>query len=217
MQARLTKKIYCDIIIYRISFCMGSFKMKKAILLAAVLFITLSAKGFTDEPAFFEIHGLLQRGLSKNYDSILQKASSLTAFEKMILLDIHEKNSGVPFVVNLTAGFGIGSYIQGDVVNGTIQLSGQLLGLAGMIASGFMYDADFSSEQSVLGSAFFATGEILFLGTRLYGCITPFLYKNSYNKKLKNALQYYNVSYDIIPEITDTGSGKITLAVSLAL
>jgi hypothetical protein len=72
-----------------------SFKMKKAILLAAVLFITLSAKGFTDESAFFEIHGLLQGGLGKNYDSILQKASSLTALEKMILLDIHEKNCSI--------------------------------------------------------------------------------------------------------------------------
>lgn len=168
-----------------------------------IIFFSLSAIVYTDENAFLEVHGLLKGGVNKNLDLIEAKSASLSPSEKLFLLDVHKKDSGIPFVVNLLSGFGIGSYIQGDISGGTIQLSGQLLGLVGLVAgigmsakvedhssSYYGYGRDYyANEITSLGKGFMITGVILFYGMRLYGYISPFIFKNIYNGKLRAALQ----------------------------
>jgi hypothetical protein len=192
------------------------------------IFLFLSGIGFTDENNFIEIHGLLINGLNKNYALINEKASFLNQSEKLFLLGIHEKNIGIPFAINLLAGFGVGSYVQGDTIGGTIQLSGQILGLAAMITIANMTDIftvddiapgndPYTRETKNINYAIFTTGLILFCGSRIYGYISPFIYGNIYNNKLKKALQYYSVSYNIFPSIDEKGNGKVIAMLSIKL
>ena len=44
--------------------------------------------------------------------------------QRMVLLESGKKSSGLPFVLNLILGLGIGSYVQGDTKGGTTALSG---------------------------------------------------------------------------------------------
>jgi hypothetical protein len=206
--------------------------IKKTALLSFLLF--LPVMGFTDETTFLEIQGLLKDGLNKNYDLIQQKASFLNPSEKLFLLDVHEKSMAMPFAVNLLVGFGIGSYIQGDTVGGTIQLAGQVAGAAALLSGiivgnlfavpavaedieagheGGDYE-DHTIEQQA-GIALLVTGVALSYGFRLYGLISPFVYGSMYNKKLKNALRYYSVT--IAPSIGVNRKGEVTAALSIKL
>jgi hypothetical protein len=188
------------------------------------MFFSFSVMAYTDENTLFEVHDLLLSGLTKNFDEIHGKTALLSPSEKLFLFDIHSKNSGVPFAVNLIAGFGIGSYIQGDITSGTIQLSGQLLSLAGLIAGSLLmtpdiaespYEEGYGTKKATdIGSAFIITGLVLFYGTRIYGCISPFVFKNVYNRKLKNALHYYSLSYNITPSFDTKGNGNVTAMMS---
>jgi hypothetical protein len=179
---------------------------------------------YTDENTFFEVHGLIFSGVTKNFDEIQEKAALLSSYEKLFLVNLHSKNSGIPLAINLFAGFGIGSYIQGDIISGTIQLSGQLLCLAGLIAGSLLmtpetvassYETGYTAQKTTdVGSAIIMTGVILFYGTRIYGCISPFVFKSVYNRKLNNALQYYSVSYNIAPSFDTNGNGNVTAMMS---
>jgi hypothetical protein len=193
-------------------------KMHQKKLALLNVFLALAVTVFADENNFLEIHGLLKNGLDKNYELIAEKASLLSPAEKLFLLDVHEKSMGIPFAVNFLAGFGIGSYMQGDNIGGTVQLSGQLLGLAGILAAAFMteYDEDgYYEKMTDEGTVVAITGTALFYIARLYGCISPFVYGTVYNKKLKNALQYYSVSYNIVPSIDENGNGEIMAMLSI--
>jgi hypothetical protein len=187
----------------------------KRTFLAGIL-LSLTVTGFTDENDFMEIHGLIKDGLSKNYELISEKSKLLNPSEKIFLFDIHEKDIGIPLAANILAGFGLGSYIQGDIVNGAIQLSGHILGLAAIVAS--VYGTVYAYPVNIYSSYYLSSaGAMIFCASRLYGCVSPFIYMNTYNKKLKAALQYYSVSYNVFPSIDEEGGGKITAMLSIKL
>ncbi|MDR1363321.1 MAG: P13 family porin [Spirochaetaceae bacterium] len=182
----------------------------------AVILLSLTVTGFTDENDFIEMHSLIKDGLNKNYELINEKAQLLNLYEKLFLFDIHKKDIGIPLAANILAGFGLGSYIQGDIVSGTIQLSGHILGLAAMVAS--VYSTVYAYPVNIYSSYYLSNaGAMIFCASRLYGCVSPFIYMNTYNKKLKAALQYYSISYNVFPSIDEEGGGKITAMLSIKL
>jgi hypothetical protein len=186
--------------------CVEEIIMKNFFIL--VLFLTPMDFCFADDNEIFEIQALLKNGLNKNYETIQEKSSVLNPDEKIFLFDTYKKGSAIPFVVNMIAGFGIGSYIQGDIVGGTIQLSGEVLSIL-TIYSAFIPGPH---VETVI-----KTGAISYLIFRLYGCVSPFVFKDIYNTKLKNALHYNDVSYSIIPSFDENGNGTISAVISFKL
>ena len=173
------------------------------------LFLSSMGFCFAEDGNLLEIQLLINNGLHKNYESIKEKSLSLTLNEKMFLFNSYEKNSGIPLVLNMATGLGIGSYIQGDAVGGTIQLSGAVLGTV-LLYSAFAVPGPYS--EAVLTTAMTS-----YLLSWLYGCVSPFVFKYAYNKKLKNALQFDNVSYSITPSFDEGGGGRVSAILSFKL
>jgi hypothetical protein len=90
---------------------------------------------------------------------------------------------GIPswgaFLINVAAGAGIGSYIQGDILGGTIGLVGELGGL-GLILGGYFSIVDFSTgefkEDYQTGMGLMIGGTVVLLGARIFECIRPWFY-----------------------------------------
>ncbi|MDR1786262.1 MAG: P13 family porin [Spirochaetaceae bacterium] len=213
----------------------------KKFILIGCFFALSGALLCADDETALAVHGLLKKGLYKNYDQIAEESYNLTASEKMLLLDAHEKTAGLPFTANLLIGFGLGSYMQGDTTGGTIQLVGELVGVASMIAGSVVLEAGMiytladtvtgdytegpSSWAASSGSGLILAGYALTAALRIYGCISPFVFKARYNTKLKSALNYYSRSGDrelsisstLVPSIDRNGNGAVTALLSFKL
>jgi hypothetical protein len=86
------------------------------------------------------------------------------------------------FSVNLTLGLGLGSYLQGDVLGGTIGLLGELIGLGLMIGGFVMADSvsinDAQYKETVTGASVMVIGgAVMYLGTRIFECIRPWFFE----------------------------------------
>jgi hypothetical protein len=99
------------------------------------------------------------------------------------------------FILNFLVGLGIGSYVQGDGVGGTIGLVGTLGSYAVIISgiSGVAIGDTGGATMAVIGSA-------TLLGTRIFGLIRPFTYANKY-------------SFGFVPTMSPDGEIGLTAAV----
>ena len=114
----------------------------------------------------------------------------------------------MPFIVNLFAGCGIGSYIQGDVTGGTIGLLGELASV-GMIVFG----ATVSGERNYMT----IIGTVALAGFRIFELIRPFDYANSFNFNLKNAVfGSASVSASLLPTLTHDNEVGVTFAARIS-
>jgi hypothetical protein len=88
------------------------------------------------------------------------------------------------FLVNVVAGAGIGSYIQGDILGGTVGLAGELGGI-GLVWWGYFSIFDFSTgefkEDDRLGIWLVLGGTAVLLGTRVFEFIRPWVYGRNRN------------------------------------
>jgi hypothetical protein len=176
--------------------------------------------------------------LNKNYDSILQKSSGLSEQQRRYLYDQNSKTIGFPITFNVLFGFGIGSFVQRDTVGGIVGLIGDGVGLILMLSSigsfkenGYsLSSSDYNSTsdyQTALDDArkksddattkaigLIVTGSVFVGVARVFEIIRPQIFANSYNRTLKDALNYYGMSYNITPSFDMDGNGKVTAAVS---
>ena len=60
-----------------------------------------------------------------------------------------EKSSTIPFVLNLVVGFGVGSYVQGDITGGVIGTVGELVPLAVVVASSLKMASDIATNPNL--------------------------------------------------------------------
>jgi hypothetical protein len=194
-----------------------------------------------------EVSALIRNGLNKNYDSILQKSSGLSDQQRLYLYDRNSKTAGLPAVLNGLVGFGIGSYIQRDMVGGIVGSVGDGLGIILMISSADYFkktgwslsSSDFTDKnglydndkyQAALKSAqkksqdaletataLIVTGSVILTASRVFGIIKAYTFTNSYNRTLKDALNYYGMSFNIAPSFDMDGNGKVAAAVSFKL
>lgn len=167
--------------------------MKKICLLLIILFISVSAVFASD---YYSVSAMIDNNLNKNFNQINQAAMTLSQNEKIMLINEHEKSATLPFVVNLLVGAGIGSYIQGDTLGGTIGLVGETVGLCAITGGYLMtvYDAlnstttDGVYELDPTGTIVIVAGAAIWAGARIFELIRPFTYTSSYNKKLNSAV-----------------------------
>ncbi|AHH11606.1 P13 family porin (plasmid) [Borrelia coriaceae] len=124
---------------------------------------------------------------AKSYDQMSSDVviTGVGLDRNMLLYKVNEKPVLAPFLLNLFIGFGIGSFVQGDVTGGLLVLGSELLGV-GLISSGFY--SSHSSYTSYLGISLVSLGVITLFATRIAELIMPFTYALNYNQKLKEKL-----------------------------
>ena len=111
-----------------------------------------------------------------------------------------KKTTGWPFLLNFFVGFGIGSYVQGDLKGGTVGLIGDLMGVTFM----FFHVAfnDYSNDPYLYENTY-QDYTSLILGTAILSCsrifqwIAPFVHANNYNKDLRKKLGITKSQYSL--------------------
>jgi len=157
-----------------------------------------------------EIQKLIKNGLKKNKEEIKKESFYLPSDVKEILYNENKNRAAWAWAL-LNMYFGLGSYIQGDIISGIILTVGEGLGMAAIA----MNDKNNGKEDPVLVLAIttFMTSSIV------AGWIFPFVHQSSYNKALKGALNYdddFHLSYSIDPLIIPKdGAPAVGLALNL--
>ncbi len=226
--------------------------MKKLLTIFAVLIALSSVQIFAQESQnlqnareaniFFKVNTLVKTDLFKNENEISLLAVNLTSSEKEFLYIENKKSPTVPFLLNFFLGWGIGSFVQGDIKSGIISLSGNLLGsaigitgwllfaptltyllpailgetVAGLSDTQTGFDWQAMYTQLIVGSGLFSIGFAIVLGVQIYSWIRPFKYANNYNLTLRKCLSGSNekVSVQFAP-VVDFDNSKYGLVASL--
>jgi len=158
-----------------------------------------------NDQSFMEVQMLINQDLDDNYQLISKKSQDLTDLQRMFIYQESKVSGGLPFVLNLFLGFGIGSWVQGHTAGGLIGSIGNLTGLI-MIAS----------DES--GGSTATIGSVIFLSTWIVDCILPWTYSSSYNRKLKNALGVNSVSsINLAPTLNMAQDGSLYPGLGLSI
>ena len=111
------------------------------------------------------------------------------------------------FVVNLVAGVGIGSYIQGDPLGGTIGLVGEVGSLALMLYGSYPVEGPGEGKKSYDNLPLMYLGMGTFIATRIFEMVRPFTYANKMEK----------MHLSVAPTLDEKGNLGFTSSVSLKL
>jgi hypothetical protein len=181
--------------------------MISLVLIILVVFKLANAQDNRQSPAgnddILAVQMLIKDDVDRNYFEIVRLASNLTPAQKSFIFMQYEKSGGVPFVLNLLVGLGIGSWVQGDV-------GGGLLGTIGGLGGFALMQADGSTKQ---------LGALIFLSTYVIDLILPWTYSSRYNSKLRNALSrsdYGSINFAPSFGVTSTNHAFAGLSVSLS-
>jgi hypothetical protein len=175
------------------------------------------------------VQQLIKAGLMKNKDEIQKASIYLTPADKTALYEKNKKKAaGGWAALDFAVGFGVGSYIQGDVAFGIAQslidAGGYTLMVVGMAnLTEEVYDCDSYSgcgyEYHLNEEALqiYLTGIVVWSASRIMSWIFPFVYQKRYNRTLNNALNGSNsVSYSIDPLIVPRdGAPAVGLAFNM--
>jgi len=145
---------------------------------------------------------LLDGGILKNQEFIKREAENISFEDRQILYNSREKGGTAGYVaLNSVIGFGVGSFIQGDVSSGVVLL---------------LCDV---SVISVLATA--QSNTMVYLGLGLYaltfidGIILPICYTHKYNRTLRESLRLDEpASISMRPLILDHGAVGISVALN---
>ncbi|BDU62463.1 membrane protein (plasmid) [Candidatus Borrelia fainii] len=107
---------------------------------------------------------------------------------KLLFYEIHKQNTLVPFLLNFFVGFGIGSFVQGDLTGGLLILGFDMLGF-GLISGGMYSLSQYKGINTpTIALSLMSLGGITLFVTRIVEIIIPFTYASSYNRKLREKL-----------------------------
>lgn len=131
------------------------------------------------ESSYTLIQDLLNQSLFRHFQQIRDESANLLDKDKTTLFNQYQKKAFLPLGLNLIPGFGVGSFLQKDLLGG---ISGLL--------------CDTAVVTSILIITFVVTDEtlniipaVIFLSSKIFQGIRPFLYTGSYNRRLREALR----------------------------
>jgi hypothetical protein len=135
---------------------------------------------------------------------------------------MNENNYGTPLALNLLLGFGIGSAFQGHTggsVFGVLADSlSTILFIVGMVKiSDYTIDIEefeVRNDGYESGMNMIIAASVIVGISRIVQMINPVVYSSKYNKKLRDALNYGSVAFDVTPSVDFDGNAKVTLAIS---
>ena len=187
--------------------------MKKLLFTIVLLLSVFAAFGQTKEAAYTQTALLIEDDLFDNQFLIEKQAVNLSPNERYSLYNSKKKETAVPFLLNLFLGCGIGSFVQGDKLGGTIGLVGEL-GFATMYTTGYLLILR-KSSSGIMPLLIGAGG---LLGVRIYEFVRPFNFTKEYNAVLKDSLLLDSASLSFAPIINpDTEQLGLLIGVRLAL
>lgn len=188
----------------------------KKIAVLLVLLCLIACSVFADD--FTSCLTLIDKKLdASTVASIQQFSANLSDSQKYSLYESKKTSGTVPFVVNLLLGCGIGSYIQGDTLGGTISLCADLGGY-GLVIGGTVTAAagiaSNSESPAVAGSTAILAGSVVLVANKIFTCIRPFTYASSYNQRLSKAL-YASPTFAALPTVTESGDAGVVLMATI--
>lgn len=202
--------------------------MKKMVIFLCSFFV-LAAAVFSDDAAVRKVNDLIDDGLFSNESAIKQVSSSLTEEQKDAVFSENEK-PWWPFALNLGIGYGVGSYVQGDIkfaVASTVIdaacdaativcYAGLCSSLYGSLGSKTYDSSDEFTNDEIQAAVPWIIGMSAAVGIesvwRILETIRPFNYAKAYNKKLRESLYADDVSFMIIPAIVPDDNMQLALA-----
>ncbi|MBQ3826093.1 MAG: hypothetical protein II811_08160 [Spirochaetaceae bacterium] len=109
--------------------------MTKLLLTLMLVFFSVSIPFFGQEDtnSLSEIANLLEddtffnRGVSRNYEKISETAKTLPLEDRQMLYNHYEEGVTPPFLMNALVGFGLGSFMQKNYINASIQAVGDTI------------------------------------------------------------------------------------------
>jgi len=181
------------------------------------------------------VQQLIKAGLMKNKDEIQKASMYLSPADKTALYNKNRKKAaGGWAALDFAVGFGIGSYIQGDIAFGISQtimdVTGYTLWFVGLVnveseeyvCSGYSYYGsscyyEYRTNEEML--ELMIAGMVVIGASRIMSWIFPFVHQRGYNRALNEALNVNNsVSYSIDPLIVPkTGMPAVGLAFNVHL
>jgi len=185
-----------------------------------------------------KVQQLIRDGVKKNKEEIQQNSIYLTPAEKTTLYDRNKKKGAAAWAaLDFFVGFGIGSYIQGDITYGIAQsimdavgYSLYVVGFVNLLDSyvestceyGYYNGSwDYNCHEESYGDedsarTMIVSGLIVIGASRIMSWIFPFSYQKGYNRTLNSALNSNSISYSIDPLILPKdGKPAIGLAFNL--
>ena len=109
--------------------------MTKLLMTLVLVFFSVSIPFFGQEDtnSLSEIANLLEddtffnRGVSRNYEKISETAKTLPLEDRQMLYNHYEEDVTPPFLMNALVGFGLGSFMQKNYINASIQAVGDTI------------------------------------------------------------------------------------------
>lgn len=190
-----------------------------------VLLLIASTRLFSQDRsiAYPEVKYLLDLGLLKNEQTIKEKSVFLDQEGKVRLYGMYQKGALLPAVLNTLPGYGVGSFIQDDMIGGVISLSADLVALGFYIATvgrvGYLVGTSFlpmdRTKDLEAANLFLTTGLLISLANRVFGVVRPIYYAKGWNNKLEDALNMKRApTLSLGPLVTPSGMG-FAITVSL--
>ncbi len=216
--------------------------MKYTIIAIVVFLFSMDAFAQTSLQTMAKIEILVENDLKGNEDRIRQEAQTLTNVENNLLytsLSYAAEDTILPFTLNTILGFGIGSFVQGDILGGGIGLALDLvsLGIGGTGAALFFVSgvtfvprllSDISGQATPtldeaehfgrIGVSLIITYAVMYGGSRIFQMVRPWTYASSYNNDLKDVLGINEIGLSIVPSYNlNSSSPEIVATVAIKL
>jgi hypothetical protein len=144
---------------------------------------------FADPESVQEADELIYEGINKNKEKIRQLAWNLSDEERRKLIFKYRRDEVIPVALNVLLGFGIGSYLQGDLLGG---ITGSALGVVFFtsLSVGIILfsNTGFSDVNSGAGPWFIAAG-ISGVSYAAFEVLRPIGYARKFNNVLYDVLK----------------------------
>ena len=201
--------------------------MKKTVLLIGLFALCCGILGAQDD-AYRKTRILIEGGLSANLGAISSQAAFLDASQKGRLFDafsmVENQKNLLGAGINFLVGFGVGSYIIGDVPAG---LLGTVLDVGGYVCIyvgyfNYMLSSMMSGSMGLVWNpdtlpwlGLLVGGLAVKLGSTIYQCLSPFSYARGYDAVLAEALGLASAA-ELRPFMALSPGGNASLGLSLA-
>jgi len=180
-----------------------------------------------------KIQKLIKAGLKKNKDEIQKESLYLSSTDRESLYEQNKKKSAAGWAaLDFGVGFGLGSYIQGDVGFGIAQSIMDGVGWTFVIYAsnintekedcyynGYHQTCEYENDEEaeIVQVVLIQSAIAILVTSRIMSWILPFSFQKKYNNMLKDALgNGNNVSYSIDPLILPrAGKPAIGLAFNM--